>query len=166
MIRFSSSNVCSTNFSRVALHPLSTSICESPARRSIFASHADEMVPLCQIFHLWASFRPILSLDFYVCNHGWTQSELPSVLNCIAIHNTRPNSSRPTMPRLCIFLFAGNLPSGRRKKKKTAQGSSGNFAQRPLGSCNVKTPLLELNDHFCPLCCMPSIHCRPYFHGT
>mmetsp|Transcript_52930 Transcript_52930/g.110387 ORF Transcript_52930/g.110387 Transcript_52930/m.110387 type:complete len:211 (-) Transcript_52930:120-752(-) len=120
LIRLSSSNVCSTKFSRMALHPLSTSICESPARRSIFASPADEMVALCRIFHLRALFRPILSLDFHVCNHGWTQSGLLSVLNCIAIHNTRPNSSRPTMPRSCIFLFAGNLPSESAEEKENS----------------------------------------------
>ena len=47
--------------------------------------------------------------------HGWTPSGLPSVLNCVPIHNTGKNSlSLPPrqLPRSCIFLFAGNLPPG------------------------------------------------------
>jgi hypothetical protein len=71
-----------------------------------------KMVLLCQIFHLRASFRPDLSLDYHVCSHGWTHCGLPSGQNCVAIHNTGTNSSRLTMPRSCISLYAGNLPSG------------------------------------------------------
>ena len=118
LIHLSLSKVCSTTFSSKALNPSSTSICESPARHTIFASHAEKMVPLCQIFHLRASFRPDLSLDYHVCNHGWTHCGLPSGQNCVAIHNTRTNSSSLTMPRSCISLYSGNLPSGPAEEKE------------------------------------------------
>ena len=77
-----------------------------------------KLVPLCQIFRLRASFRPDLSLAYQFCNHGWTQDGLRLGLNCIPIHNTGANSSRPTIPRSCIFLFAGNLPSGSAEGKE------------------------------------------------
>jgi hypothetical protein len=66
LIHLSLSKVCSTNFSGIALHPSesSTPICESPARCSIFMSHARKLVPLCQIFHLRASFRQHLPLAY------------------------------------------------------------------------------------------------------
>ncbi len=64
---------------------------------------------LCQIFHSRASFRPALPLAY---DYGWTQRGLPTGQNCVAINNTRTNSSRLTMSRSCISLYAGNLPLG------------------------------------------------------
>ncbi len=107
------SNVCSMIFSSKALKPSSTSICESPVRRSIIVSYAGGLFPLCQIFHFRASFRAHLPFAKQFCKHGWTPSGLPSVLNCVLIHNTGKNSWNLPIPRSCIFLFAGCLPSGR-----------------------------------------------------
>jgi hypothetical protein len=56
LIQLSLSSVCS----RGGLHPSPISICESPARRSIFVHHAEKLVPLCQLFHSLASSRPDL----------------------------------------------------------------------------------------------------------
>ena len=127
LIQLSSSRVCSTNFSRAALHPSPTSICESPARRSIFVHHAKKLVPLCQIFHSQASFRPYLSLAYQVCNHGWTQSGLPSGLNL----RTTSDEFLAPVDAVRVFSCSRNTrPRDRRKEKKTAQGSSGNIATK------------------------------------
>ncbi len=102
------------SFSSMVLNPSSTFICESPVRLSIVVSHAGGLVLLCHIFHLRASFRPDLLVPFayHFCKHGWTPSGLLSVLNCVPLHNTGAHSWTPPMlPRSCISLFAGNLPS-------------------------------------------------------
>jgi hypothetical protein len=49
---------------------------------------------------------------------GWTPSGLLSVLSCVPLHNTGTNSWTPPMlPRGCISLFAGNLPSRKAEGK-------------------------------------------------
>ena len=69
---------------------------------------------------IWASFRPALPLAaaYQFCNHGWTHCGLPSVQNCVAIINTWTNSSRLTMSRSCISLYAENLLSGQAEEEE------------------------------------------------
>ncbi len=169
-------------FSSKALQPSPTSICEYPVRRSIIVSHAGSPDPLCQIFHFRASFRPHLLFAKQFCKDGWTPSGLPSVLNCVPIHNTGKNSwSLPPrqLQRSCIFLFAGNLPSGsaegkensprlqRRRRPTTLprDGASGVGRQRGAPFPFLSRPVLSAARRFFVAAVRPAATARCLFRA-
>jgi hypothetical protein len=130
-------------FSSKALKLTSTSICESPVRRSIIVSHAGGLIPLCQIFHFRASSAIRKTILQRWLDAIWTP--VGSKLYCDPHY--RKEFMEPTNNAAFVYFLVrgGACPRDGRKKKTTAHGSSGNNFCHNV--CLVPlTPVLELND--------------------
>ena len=127
-------------FSSKALKLTSTSICESPVRRSIIVSHAGGLIPLCQIFHFRASSAIRKTILQRWLDAIWTP--VGSKLYCDPHY--RKEFMEPTNNAAFVYFLVrgGACPRDERKKKTTAHGSSGNNFCHNV--CLVPlTPVLE-----------------------